>query len=197
MPEPVPKKVEAEFSLWLEKYIAGWTKALRQGLAERERMQESCEANRQGLGHHDTQTGHPCSPEGGEAAAAAPDPAEHAKGWLARAREIPAKVYAKARLKVSERYAKLESRYGKKLALAIMGAGLAGVPIPLPGSVLMTAAPVIAAAEVYRRLAGAGTRAAPASEAEAELSPEEVQRLGQEWMKKMLDELARDLEGNR
>jgi len=193
MPEPVLKKVEAEFSAWLDEYIAGWTKALRQGLAERERMHESCDPNQSGPGHHDSETGHPCSPGGKEATA--PDPEEHAKGWLARAREIPAKVYAKARLKVSEKYSQLESRYGRKLALAIMGAGLAGVPIPLPGSVLMTAAPVIAAAEVYRRLAGAGAR--PVKEAAPELSPEEVGRLGREWMKEILDEFARELKGSR
>lgn len=88
----------------------------------------------------------PC-PEGGATA-------EPSKGWLSRVKEVPGKALAAARNKVQATYQKLESRYGPRYAKAILGAGLAGVPLPLPGASIATAAPVLAVAELHRRLSG-------------------------------------------
>jgi DNA topoisomerase IB len=74
--------------------------------------------------------------------------------------------------KVKNAYGRLEQRYGPKMAVAIVGAGLVGLPLPVPGSSVLTAAPVIAMAELYRRVRGRF------DEDEAELDPAEVDRLG-------------------
>lgn len=60
----------------------------------------------------------------------------------------------KVSTKVGNTYRKLESRYGKNWAKAILGAGLLGLPVPLPGASLLFAGPFLALAELTRRLSG-------------------------------------------
>lgn len=55
--------------------------------------------------------------------------------------------------KVSNTYQKLESRYGKNWARAIIGVGVAGLAVPLPAASLLLASPVIALAELAKKLA--------------------------------------------
>src|SRR6516164_6065389 len=74
-------------------------------------------------------------------------------GILAQAQEVPRHLVHRAVGKVKHTYGILVQRYGPGYARAIVGAGLVGLPIPIPFSTALTAAPVLAAAEVHRALA--------------------------------------------
>jgi hypothetical protein len=100
---------------------------------------------------------------------------EKADGLLARAKAVPAAAMAKARAKVGAAYEKLKERYGPGYAKAIVGAGLAGVAIPAPGASLLTAAPLIAVAELHKRLAGAFMADEP-------LSGLDIEELGRQFI---------------
>jgi hypothetical protein len=67
-------------------------------------------------------------------------------------RNLPKKAVKKARKKVKDTYGKLEGRYGPGYARVIVGAGVAGLPVPLPGASVAFAAPVLAIAELHRQL---------------------------------------------
>lgn len=101
-------------------------------------------------------------------------------------------------------YAKLEQRYGRKQALAIMAAGQAlgwgttaagaavGVPVWLPGSSLWGAAPFAAIAEVYlqtRKLTGA--QMSHGSQDHPRLTDEQIQRLGAKLVRHLKSILAK------
>lgn len=62
--------------------------------------------------------------------------------------------------KIAANYARLSARYGPRYAKAIIAAAIAGAPIPIPGSMAITAAPVLAVAEGHKRLGGAFGRLA-------------------------------------
>jgi hypothetical protein len=91
-------------------------------------------------------------------------------------------IAAKAKAKAQSSYAKLSARYGTKWAIAIMAAGIAGLPLPIPGSSLITAAPVIAAAELAKLLSRCDEAGCP------ELTEDEVEKLGAKWIQQLLDE---------
>lgn len=107
-----------------------------------------------------------------------PCPAESV-GWLERAKKVPRAALNAAMSKVKAHYSSLSSRYGPRYAKAIIGAGLAGVPVPLPGASLLTAAPVMAVAELHRRLSG---RSIPHGENGIRLESEQVRELGKAFM---------------
>jgi hypothetical protein len=86
--------------------------------------------------------------------------------------------------KVKQTYGHLENRYGPGYARAIVGAGLAGLPIPLPGTSLMTAAPVLAAAELHRALSKPGALAAAGTA--VDLTVEHIEALGKEFLNELL-----------
>lgn len=116
----------------------------------------------------------------------------HADSWASFGKKLPGRALAAAASKVKEKYGKLETRYGRATAIAIMGAGIAGLPLPVPGSSFLTAAPVIAAAELYRYFSGGG-KAVKESDAEpVKLSEEEIKKLG----KQLLDELLAEWEND-
>lgn len=98
--------------------------------------------------------------------------------WASAAKHLPHAAMSKARSLVGGKYKALEGRYGRKWAVAIMGAGLAGLPIPAPGASLLTAAPMIAAAELHRAFAGHAVHA----ERFAELTPQQVTALGKRFI---------------
>jgi len=109
-------------------------------------------------------------------APASPD--KHVETWASYASKIPAKVMQAAKVKVKGHYDRLEARYGRPTALAIIGAGIAA--FPLPGGTIIGPAPIVAVAELVRWFKGKGT---PAMESEeATLTPEEIARLGKEFM---------------
>lgn len=105
--------------------------------------------------------------------------------WAGYAAKIPAKAYHAAKTRVAAKYQQLEGRYGRSMAVAIMTAGVAGLPLPVPGSSLITAAPVIAVAELIRHFKGP---LAPTLIESEELSQEEIERLGKEWIEELLAE---------
>lgn len=99
----------------------------------------------------------------------------------AKARQLPKKVYAAAKNKALTTYGKLKSRYGRGLAIAIMAAGVAGLPLPVPGSSLITAAPVLVLAELVKKFRGTPVT-------QKALTPEQVKKLG----KQVVEQLLRD-----
>jgi hypothetical protein len=96
----------------------------------------------------------------------------------AKAKKLPAAIYKRAANKVQATYSKLEGRYGKKTAIAIMGAGILGLPLPIPGSSILTAAPILVAAEMYLKFSG--------SKEAATLSQAEIEKLGKQFIKDLL-----------
>ncbi len=104
--------------------------------------------------------------------------------WASFAANIPIKIAKAAKAKIAQKYDQLKGRYGSKFAIAIIAAGVAGIPIPLPGSSLLTAAPVIAAAEIVRAL----SKSAKAEDGDVELTDEEIEQLGEEFMAEVLAE---------
>src|ERR1700755_3561195 len=78
----------------------------------------------------------------------APVPADELHGGiLARAENVPRHLVHRAVCKVKHTYGVLVERYGPGYARAILGAGLLALPLPIPFSSALTAAPVLAAAE--------------------------------------------------
>lgn len=63
--------------------------------------------------------------------------------------------------KAAAAYDWAKDRYGPRTAKAIVGAGALGVPIPVPGAVLATAAPVLAVAELNRAIFGGPKKPSP------------------------------------
>jgi hypothetical protein len=105
-------------------------------------------------------------------------PADKAATLADRVRALPGAVAEKARGYVRAKYQKLEARYGPRYATAILAAGLAGVPVPAPGASLLTAAPVILAAELHRMIAGQHAD----NLAGATLTKEQIAELGKEFV---------------
>ncbi len=106
------------------------------------------------------------------------------RGLLARAEDVPRCLVHRAVGKVKHTYGLLVQRYGPGYACAIIGAGLVGLPVPIPLSSALTAAPVLAAAEVHRALAGKHIVSAAISS--VTLTAEHVQFLGKQWLEDLL-----------
>jgi hypothetical protein len=70
--------------------------------------------------------------------------------WLCRAKEVPHHMLASAKQIIYARHAMLAARYNPGFANAIIACGLIGVPIPVPGAMFIVAAPMVAAAELWR-----------------------------------------------
>jgi hypothetical protein len=70
--------------------------------------------------------------------------------WLYRAKEVPTHMLARAKVIIRERHAMLSARYSPGFADAIIACGLIGLPIPVPGAIFVVAAPMVAAAELWR-----------------------------------------------
>jgi HK97 family phage portal protein len=116
-----------------------------------------------------------------------------AKSWGEWAKELPGRILSAAKDKITTKYNQLSERYGKGMALAIMGAGILATPIPVPGTTFVAVAPLIAAGEIYRALAGSkgakNLRALLAQDGEADgMTDDEITKLGKEWMAEILKE---------
>ncbi len=70
------------------------------------------------------------------------------------AKGLPGKMVGRVKEKISAKYAKLEKRYGKGYARAIIGAALVGLPLPMPGASFVSASVVIGLAELHRMARG-------------------------------------------
>ena len=110
-----------------------------------------------------------------------------AKTWGQKLKSLPAKVVSAVRSKVKEKFDQLESRYGRKWAIAIMAAGIMAAPVPVPGSSLLAAAPLMGMAELHRLVSRSDN-------SKTELSDEEVEKLGRKLLKELHEELASILE---
>jgi hypothetical protein len=97
---------------------------------------------------------------------------------------VPRHLVHRAVGKVKHTYGILVQRYGPGYARAIVGAGLVGLPIPIPFSTALTAAPILAAAEVHRALAD--KHILQGSMATVALTTEHIQTLGKHWMEELL-----------
>ena len=106
--------------------------------------------------------------------------------FLSQLTQLPHHVLVKARDKVKVVYGHLEQRYGPHYAKAIVGAGLAGLPVPVPFSTALTAAPVLAAAELHRDLSRAQILGKVAHG--LHLAADEVEMLGKNFIHGLLQQ---------
>jgi hypothetical protein len=135
-------------------------------------------------------------PPGGHDADARPGPSpsppaqaeEIHGGILAQVEGVPRHLVHRAVGKVKHTYGVLVQRYGPGYARAIVGAGLVGLPIPVPFSTALTAAPVLAAAEVHRALAD--KHVLREGVATVALTAEHIETLGKHWMEELLHAFA-------
>src|SRR5262249_42618296 len=120
-------------------------------------------------------------PQGGPARVPAD---ELPRSILARAENVPRHLVHRAVCKVKHTYGILVQRYGPGYARAIVGAGLVGLPLPIPFSTALTAAPVLAAAEVHRALAD--KHILQESVATVTLTAEHIEVLGKHWIEELV-----------
>jgi hypothetical protein len=107
---------------------------------------------------------------------------EHGERLTQLVGSVPPAVWNKVSNEVSTRYHKLEARYGRPTALAIVSAGIVGTAVPLPGTTFVAVAPLIALAELHHKVAtSTGSDAAPWA-ARIHLAESEVMDLGKQWM---------------
>jgi hypothetical protein len=95
---------------------------------------------------------------------------------------VPPAVWQKVSGKVATHYHNLEGRYGRPAAIAIVSAGIVGTAVPLPGTTLVAAAPLIAVAELHHQLIGASGIGASPLVAKIHLAETDVLHLGMQWM---------------
>ncbi len=108
-----------------------------------------------------------------------------AESVLQAAKSFPGKILAAIKEKAAAKYAKLSERYGPKYAKVIIGAAILGLPLPVPGSSFLTAAPVIALAEMHRMF-GKATMSV-----DEDMSEEFIQAAAA----KLIEELTQEFEG--
>ncbi len=73
---------------------------------------------------------------------------------LTRLKGIPRAAVEKAKVTIQDKYTKLVARYGPAYAKMIVGAGIASLPVPVPGAAIAFAAPLLALAEMHRAISG-------------------------------------------
>ncbi len=78
------------------------------------------------------------------------DAESRATAILAAVKDAPRQVLDKAARYVKAKYARMEQRYGRAGALAVLGASVALTPIPLPGTSFLP----VALAEAYKAIKG-------------------------------------------
>ncbi|VTT96576.1 hypothetical protein : Uncharacterized protein OS=Pirellula staleyi (strain ATCC 27377 / DSM 6068 / ICPB 4128) GN=Psta_0911 PE=4 SV=1 [Gemmataceae bacterium] len=93
------------------------------------------------------------SDDGDDAGGPADEHAGKVRQILRTFKNLPKRAVKKARTKVTDTYRKLEQRYGPGYARLIVGVGVASLPVPIPGAAVAFAAPLLAVAELHKRLA--------------------------------------------
>ena len=100
--------------------------------------------------------------------------------------EIPPALWQKVQHAVSTNYQRLETRYGRPMAVAIVSAGIVGTAVPLPGTSIVAVAPLIGLAELHHRIAGADEQEegilAILRHAEAD-----IRQKGKQWIEHLAD----------
>jgi HK97 family phage portal protein len=131
----------------------------------------------------------PCPEGGSDDEGGSSEPShheEHLDSWAGKISKLPGKIAGKARDKAKGYYTRLSDRYGKKMAIGIMAAGVLGLPLPVPGSSFLTAAPVIAVAELVRHFQSKKEKSMDGEH--PDLSEEDIQELGAKYMAELLKE---------
>jgi hypothetical protein len=72
------------------------------------------------------------------------------KNWVGKVKACPRKLVKALIAQVKNRFAQLKSRYGPRYTKAMVGAAFVALFSPIPGSVLVAVALVVAVAEVHR-----------------------------------------------
>jgi hypothetical protein len=103
-------------------------------------------------------------------------------------KDLPEEVWLEVRAKVSAQYERLEDRYGRGMALAIISSAILGTAVPLPGTTVIAAAPLLALAELHYRL---WTAASDSEAAEATLTAAEVHRRGKRFLQNLTNRAKR------
>jgi hypothetical protein len=113
---------------------------------------------------------------------------ERLQGWAAQAGRLPAAVAAKVRDLAAAQFRRLEARYGRKGAVAVMAGMAALLPVPVPGASLVPVA-LAEAVLAARKLLGGAAQAAEGYAAEGGLDPEELAREIREWAAEVAEAL--------
>ena len=116
--------------------------------------------------------------------AALPDHGERLRHLVAR---VPPAVWHKVSGAVVTRYNSLEGRYGRPTAIAILSAGIVGSAVPLPGTTVLTMAPLIALAELHHQLGAAPGPGGFPWAAKIRLAESEILHHGRQWMQDLAD----------
>lgn len=172
------RRVNAEFDAALSEYMGEWEASLRARLGRKADVGEACVPNAGGKGHHDDQTGYPCTTGADpgpqqpglkhRAALALKDLGDAWQEKYAKATgSLAAKVLksaggmtaqgaGKVRDKAVNKFKGLQEKYGTAGAIAVLSATLAIVAAPLPGTALAAPLPGYVADAVVWSLKKAG-----------------------------------------
>jgi hypothetical protein len=98
---------------------------------------------------------------------------------------MPVGVWHKVRTAVATKYHDLEQRYGRRMATAIVVAGILGTAVPLPGTSIVAAAPLLGLAELHHQLAAMPN---PAAELGAMVSHAnaEIRKVAEHWLHELV-----------
>jgi hypothetical protein len=98
--------------------------------------------------------------------------------------EIPPALWQKVQHAVSTNYQRLEARYGRPMAVAIVSAGIVGTAVPLPGTSIVAAAPLIGLAELHYRIAG-GDEHEEGVLARLRSAEADIRQRGKQWIEEL------------
>jgi len=93
--------------------------------------------------------------------------------------EIPQATWRKVQHAVSTNYQRLEARYGRPTAVAIVSAGIVGTAVPLPGTSIVAVAPLIGLAELHHRIAAADEQGILGK---LRLAEADIEKMGKQWI---------------
>jgi hypothetical protein len=111
--------------------------------------------------------------------AALADHGERVRGLVAG---VSQEAWGKVENVVSAKYHKLEQRYGRPMAVAIVSAGILGTAVPLPGTTIIAAAPLLGLAELHHRLSGTAEPGPAAPAENMGLDDAEVRHHSAAWI---------------
>jgi hypothetical protein len=94
-------------------------------------------------------------------------------------KEIPLATWRKVKHAISTNYQRLEARYGRPTAVAIVSAGIVGTAVPLPGTSIVAVAPLIGLAELHHRIATADEQGILGK---LRLAEADVRQTGKQWI---------------
>jgi hypothetical protein len=112
---------------------------------------------------------------------------EHGERLRQLVASVPPAVWQKVSGSVAKRYSDLERRYGRRTAIAILSAGIAGTAVPLPGTTVLAMAPLLAVAELHHQLAAAPGPDASTWAAKIHFTESEILDFGRQWMQDLAD----------